>query len=206
MIYEARSYRLKPRTQPAFLDAFGEAYEKRKKFSPICAMFYTEIGPLNEVIHIWPYENLAERDAVRAEAVKAGVWPPKVADFIHDMKSEIFTPFPFVGEFGSGDLGPIFEWREYVVNYGMMPGVMKGWEAAIDERRKASPLVIAMQTDAGVLSKYVHIWGYKSHDHRDQVRKDTRAAGIWPPKGSPEGALRYQDNKICLAADFSPVR
>jgi len=206
MIYEVRSYRLKPRSVPAFLDAFGEAYEKRKAFSKLAAFFYTEIGPLNEVIHIWPYADTGERDKVRAEAVKAGVWPPKVTDHIVDMKSEIYTPFPFVGEFASGDLGPIFEWREYIVNPGMMPGVLKGWEEAIDERRKVSPLAIAMHTDAGVLNKYVHIWPYKSFEHRSEVRTETAKRGIWPPKGSPKGGLRYQDNKICLAAPFSPLR
>jgi hypothetical protein len=122
------------------------------------------------------------------------------------MKSEIYVPFPFVGAFGSGEMGPIFEWREYIVNPGMMPGVMKGWEEAIEARRKVSPLVIAMQTDLGVLSKYTHIWAYKSLEHRAQVRDEVRDKGIWPPKGSPKGGLRYQDNKICLAAPFSPLQ
>ncbi|MEK9660525.1 MAG: NIPSNAP family protein [Alphaproteobacteria bacterium] len=206
MIYEVRSYRLKPRSVPPFIDAFGEAYEKRQEFSKLAAFFYTEIGPLNEVIHIWPYADTAERDKVRAEATKAGVWPPKVTDFIQDMKTEIYTPFPFVGDFGSGDMGPIFEWREYIVNPGMMPGVMKGWEEALPARREVSPLVIAMHTDAGVLNKYTHIWAYKSLEHRAQVRDEVGKKGIWPPKGSPKGGLRYQDNKICLTAPFSPLQ
>ena len=206
MIYEVRSYRLKPRSVPQFLDVFGEAYEKRKEFSPLSAFLFTEVGPLNEVIHIWPYESYAERDRIRAEAVKAGNWPPKGADFIVDQKSEVYTPFPFVGDFGTGALGPLFEWREYTVTTGMMPGVMKGWEDAIEERRKASTLVIAMQTDTGVLSKYVHIWAYRDFAHRAEVRADMLAKGIWPPKGSPKGGLRYQENKLCLAAPFSPLQ
>ena len=206
MIYEVRSYRLKPRSVPQFLDVFGEAYEKRKEFSPLSAFLFTEVGPLNEVIHIWPYESYAERDRIRAEAVKSGHWPPKGAEFIVDQKSEIFTPFPFVGEFGTGNLGPLFEWREYTVTTGMMPAVMKGWEESIDERRKASTLVIAMQTDTGVLSKYVHIWAYRDFAHHAEVRADMLAKGIWPPKGSPKGGLRYQENKLCLAAPFSPLQ
>lgn len=206
MIYEVRSYRLKPRSVPAFIKAFGEAYEKRKEFSPLAAFFYTEIGPLNEVIHIWPYDSIGERDRIRAEAAKAGVWPPKVAEHIQDMKSETYVPFPFVGEFGTGDMGPVFEWREYIVNPGMLPGVMKGWEEAIDERRNVSPLVIAMHTDTGVLNKYTHIWAYESLAHRSEVRDEVSKRGIWPPKGSPQGGLRYQDNKICLAAPFSPLQ
>ena len=73
MIYEVRSYRLKPRTQPEFIKVFGEAYEKRKEVSPLAAFFYTEIGPLNEVIHIWPYEDTAARDRARAETGTLGL-------------------------------------------------------------------------------------------------------------------------------------
>jgi hypothetical protein len=206
MIYEVRSYRLKPRSIPQFLDIFGAAYEKRKEFSPLSAFLFTEIGPLNEVIHIWPYESYAERDRIRVEAVKSGHWPPKGAEFIVDQKSEIYTPFPFVGVFATGNLGPLFEWREYTVVTGMMPAVMEGWEESIDERRKASPLIIAMQTDSGGLSKFVHLWGYKDFAHRAEVRADMLNKGIWPPKGTPVGALRYQENKICLAAPFSPLQ
>ena len=54
MIYETRTYRLKPRGVPEFIDKFGKAYKNRQSLSKISAFFYTEIGPLNEVIHIWP--------------------------------------------------------------------------------------------------------------------------------------------------------
>ena len=70
MIYEVRTYDLKPHMQAEFEKRFGEGYEKRKKHSELFAFFHTEIGPLNQVIHIWPYQDLAEPTAVRAEAVK----------------------------------------------------------------------------------------------------------------------------------------
>lgn len=206
MIYEVRSYLIKPRETEDFVKIFAEAYEKRKEYSELAAFFITEVGPLNQVIHIWPYQSAAERDHIRTEAVNAGIWPPKGSDHILDMKSEIFTPFAYDGDFGTGDLGPLFEWREYTLNPGKMPGVMKAWKAALGERRKVSPFVFAMQTDSGVLNKFVHIWGYKSFEHRAEVRADTVSKGIWPPKGSPQGSLRYQENKLCLAAPFSPLQ
>lgn len=207
MIYEVRTYRLKPRTVPEFLKVFAEAYENgRKQLSPLAAFFYSEIGPLNEVMHIWPYEDLAEREAVRAEAVRSGVWPPRVSDMIHQMNSEIFTPFPFFEAFPSGEHGPLFEYRYYTVNNGTMPGIIKGWEEAIGPRRELSPCAMAMHTDLGELNKYVHIWPYRSFEHRQQVRDEAVAKGIWPPKGSPKGALVTQNNKLLLAAPFSPLR
>ncbi len=133
MIYEVRTYRLKPRTLPGFIEAFGDAYENgRNQLSPLAAFLYTEVGPLNEVMHIWPYESQDERERVRTEAVASGVWPPAVSDMIHQMNSEIFKPFPFMTEFLSGEHGPLFEYRYYAVHNGTMPDIIKGWEDAID--------------------------------------------------------------------------
>jgi len=207
MIYEVRTYRLKLRMVPQFLETFEKAYENsRKQLSPLAAFFYSEVGPLNEVIHIWPYENLAEREAVRAEATKTGVWPPDVTDMIHEMKVEIFNPFPFMTEFLSGEHGPLFEYREYAVHAGTIPGIINGWKDAIEARSALSPCAMAMHTEIGGLNKYVHIWPYKSFEHRAEVRAEGVATGIWPPKGSPKGAIITQDNKLLLAPAFSPLR
>lgn len=207
MIYEVRTYRLKLRMVPEFLKVFEEAYENgRKQLSPLAAFFISEVGPLNEVIHIWPYKDLAERESVRAEAAEAGVWPPDVNGMIHEMKAEIFNPFPFMTEFLSGEHGPLFEYREYAVNPGTIPGIINGWKDAIDARMELSPCAMAMHTEIGSLSRYVHIWPYKSFEHRAQVRADGVAKGVWPPKGSPKGAIITQDNKLLFAAPFSPLR
>ena len=48
MIYEMRTYDLKPRSLPEVLKRWGEAIEKRTKLSPLAAFWYTEIGPLNQ--------------------------------------------------------------------------------------------------------------------------------------------------------------
>ena len=55
MIYEVRTYDLKPRAVPEVEKRFGEAYEKRKKHSELAAFWHTEIGPLNQIVHVWPY-------------------------------------------------------------------------------------------------------------------------------------------------------
>ena len=96
MLYEVRTYRLKPRGVPEFINTFGKAYEKRQSLSKIAAFFHTEIGPLNEVIHIWPYKDGLERDKKRAKSVsdKKYSWPPKVAHLQEHMQSELFTPSP----------------------------------------------------------------------------------------------------------------
>ncbi|MCH8298614.1 MAG: NIPSNAP family protein, partial [Chloroflexi bacterium] len=56
MIYEVRTYDLKPGAVPQAEEAFAEALPYREKYSPIAAFWHTEIGPLNQIIHVWGYE------------------------------------------------------------------------------------------------------------------------------------------------------
>ena len=106
----------------------------------------------------------------------------------------------------SGKLGPIFEWRSYMIKPGAMGGMINAWADAIEARTKLSPLVICMQTESGELNKFVHVWAYESLNHRAEVRAEAVSKGIWPPKGTPPGTLVRQENKILLAAPFSPLQ
>ena len=78
MIIEMRTYRLKPGSVAEAEKRFGEdlAAFGRAKVSPLGAFFHTEVGPLNRIIHCWPYESLAAREELRAQAMKTPGWPP----------------------------------------------------------------------------------------------------------------------------------
>ena len=205
MIYEFRTYALKPRSLAEVEKRYGEAYEHRRKYSPLTAFWHTEIGPLNEIIHVWGYRDLAERARIRAEAAKDANWPPKIREFVVDQEVEVVTPFPFVPEITPGTMGPIFEIRRYSLTPGSLPGVMKRWEGAIGERAKLSPLVLAGGVEFGGANRFIHIWAYKSMDQRLQVREQARKAGIWPPPGGGDELLA-QSNKIVMPSSFSPLQ
>ena len=209
MIYEMRTYDLKPRSLPEVLKRFGEGYEStRKKFSPLAAFWYTEIGPLNQIIHVWPYKDVAERGRIRAEAIAAGGWPPKIGEFIVSMKSEIFVPWENSPLLEPGNMGPYFEMRTYTMSPGDGPKVQKAWAAALPARQKLSPLLATWFSELGGLNKFVHIWPYKSLEQRTTVRAQALASGAWPPSAAPDAAYTTvaQENKILLAAAFSPLK
>ena len=205
MIYEIRTYRIVPGSLPEVEKRFGEAYEYRKKYSPLTAFLHTEIGPLNEIVHIWGYENLAERASIRAEAAKNPNWPPKIAEFVTAQRAEIVNAFPFVPKINPGKVGPIFELRYYTLKPGTLPDLAAGWEAKIEGRLKYSPLVLAGPVEFGKANGFIHVWAYSSLDQRMQVREEARKAGAWPPPSAP-GRLLGQDNKILLPSDFSPLQ
>ncbi|HYE90276.1 MAG TPA: NIPSNAP family protein [Terriglobales bacterium] len=205
MIYEIRTYQIAPGSLAEVEKRFGEAYEYRKKFSPLTAFLHTEIGPLNEIIHIWGYKDLAERARVRAEAAKPGSWPPNTGEFIRAMSSEIVTAFDFIPAPTPGKIGPFFELRYYTLKAGTLPDTAKRWEGAIGERAKMSPIVFAGGIEFGRANGFVHVWAYNSLDQRMQVRNEARQKGIWPPGGGG-GNLFTQETKIAMPAAFSPLQ
>src|SRR5207244_1277213 len=143
MIYEIRTYRIAPGSLAEVEKRYGEAYEYRKKYSELTAFWHTEIGPLNEIVHVWGYRDLAERARIRSDAAKDPNWPPKIREFVREMRSEIVVPFSFVPEVRPGKVGPIFELRYYTLKPGTLPDVAQGWEAKLPERMKLSPVVLA---------------------------------------------------------------
>ena len=71
MIYEVRTYTLKPGTVPQAEQAFADKIAERVKYSPLAGFWRSEVGTLNQIIHIWPYKDIAERDRIREDLRKA---------------------------------------------------------------------------------------------------------------------------------------
>ena len=138
MIYEIRTYQIAPGSLAEVEKRFGDAYQYRKKYSELTAFLHTEVGPLNEIVHIWGYKDLADRARVRGESSKEANWPPKIQEFIVKMNSEVLVPFPFLPEILPGKLGPVFELRYYNIKPGTLPDLMKRWEPAIAARVSAA--------------------------------------------------------------------
>lgn len=206
MIYEVRTYRVKPGNMSTWVGKYVEAYEDRKAFSPIAASFTCDIGPLERLINIWPYESQAHREEVRSQAAGQGKWPPRAPDILEDMRSEIFVPMDFCPEFPSGKLGPVFEWRCYQIRTDGIPHIHEVWAEVIDERREVSPLVMAMHSENGLLNRFVHIWAYESLAHRIEARAEAVAKKCWPPRSLPPGTIVSQENMILSPTILSQLK
>ena len=203
MIYEVRTYDLKPGTVAQFEENFGKALPAREKYSKLAAFWHTDIGPLNQVIHVWGYESLEEREHVRAEASKADGWPPPSDGVILNMNSEIWTPAPFMRPMGGDQaLGDIYEMRIYTYEPGSIPELIRMWSEALPYREEFSPLAAGMYTELGGLNRWMHVWPYKDLADRARVREEASKSPHWP-SGAP-GRVR-QENKILIPASFSPM-
>ena len=204
MFYEIRTYDLKPRAVSQFARRTSELLAKRQEYSVLFGFWHTEIGPLNQVVHIWQYEDLKERASIRGKVKAEGIWPPNNNEFIANMQTEIMLPAKFMPSMNEGKLGPIYEMRTYTYAAGDVDKVLAAWEDVISDRVRLSPLVGCWYGEIGQLNKFVHMWAYTSFEERTRVREESAKLGIWPPKS---GVLPLrQENKILLPFDFSPLQ
>ncbi len=206
MIIEVRTYQLRPATLAEAEKRFAAALPIREKHSKLAAFWHTEIGPLNQIIHVWTYDSFEERARIRAAAAKEEGWPPPIREFVVSQQSEIFIPAPFSPPLTPRDVGPIFEIRQYTMVPGAIPEMIERWSKKIDERVKLSPLVGAWYSEFGALNKWVHIWAYRDAAERQRIRADAVARGLWPPGGAASGIVVKQENLMVMPSSFSPLR
>jgi hypothetical protein len=205
MIYEVRTYTLKPGSVAQWEENFAKALPVRTKHSELGGLWHTEIGPLNQVVHIWPYEDLQQRTEIRAKAAQETGWPPAGGDLLLNMESQIFIPAPFCPKIGGGQkLGNIYEMRIYQYQPGSIPTVIERWgEALQGGRLDLSPIAACMHSEIGGLNVWIHIWPYKDLAERARIRAESQKLDSWPPK--TREFLVSQETKILVPAACSPM-
>src|SRR6266567_4303951 len=65
MIIEMRTYTLRPGSIAEVEKRFGAALPAREKHSKLAAFWHSEVGPLNQIIHVWAYDSFEKRAAAR---------------------------------------------------------------------------------------------------------------------------------------------
>ena len=100
MIVEHRCYTLTPGKLPTFLKVYEEmgAPVQVPILGNLIGAFTTEVGTLNQYIHLWGYESFADREKRRAELAAHPDWPrylEQAVPLIQLMETKICIPAPF---------------------------------------------------------------------------------------------------------------
>jgi hypothetical protein len=76
MIVEQRTYTLHHGTMARYLERY-ETYGlpvQKQHLGTLIGCYVSEIGPLNQVVHLWAYESLADREERRAKLEEDPAW------------------------------------------------------------------------------------------------------------------------------------
>lgn len=100
MIVEERIYRLKTGTLPTYLrlvEEQGIAIQQRH-LGHLIGYFHSEIGTLNQIVHLWAYEDFADRCRRRDALAADPAWQafvPQIQALMESMENKILKPAAF---------------------------------------------------------------------------------------------------------------
>src|SRR5258708_7556168 len=87
MIYELRTYTVKPGALGDMIKAASTVSREIRKddYGKLEGYWSTEIGPLNQVMHLWSYSDFSERARLRGELAKNPRWSSEYLPLIRPL-------------------------------------------------------------------------------------------------------------------------
>jgi hypothetical protein len=212
MLYELRTYTVKPGSLGDMIKAAATvATEIRKDdYGKLEGYWSTEIGPLNQVLHLWSYSDFDERARVRGGLAKNSRWVGEYLPLIRPLivRQEIRLLNALRAPVAPASTGNVYELR----NYRAKPlGAVKQWldvfTAALPAREKYSKIVGLWQTEAGQPNEVCHLWAYKDLNARAEARGAAMKDPVWQDfLGKGPALLDEMHSTIMLPAPHSPLK
>jgi len=199
--YDVTIFTVRPGTHPQALAVLGKTIAGD---AALLACWYSDIGAVNQILIIRKAAEGAAVVEARLAALKSGN-PFGIGEFVTGMAMDTYVSFDFIPPLRPGTFGPCYEVRTYMLKPGGLAPTIELWRKAVPGRSKVSPVLAAMIAVSGPVTRFLHVWPYKSFDERARLRDKAVADGVWPPPGGP-GHLASQQVDIYLPAAFSPLK
>jgi NIPSNAP len=211
MIYELRTYTVKPGSASIMAknaatigrDIRGNDYGKLEGY------WLTEIGPLDQILHLWSYADMNERMEKRIALGQNSRWISEYQPLSrgHLVRQDIRLLTSVVGPKPPDVEGNFYEFR----NYRLQPGTLKSWcdqfVERLEIREKYSKIVGLWKTEAGQPNEVCHIWTYKDLNARATARSAAAADPDWQAflkVGGP--MIEEASSTLMLPAEHSPLK
>ncbi len=212
MIYELRTYTVKPGTIGDMVKAASTVSREIRgdDYGKLEGYWSTEIGPLNQVMHLWSYSDLNERERLRAELASNPRWTGEYTPLIYPllMRQEVRLLKAIKAPVAPSSTGNIYEFRNYRAKTG---GAVRQWldafTAVLPAREKYSKIVGLWQTEASQPNEVCHIWAYPSLNARAEARAGALKDPAWQEfLGKATPLLEEMTSTILLPAPHSPLK
>lgn len=198
--YDVTIITIRPGTQPKVLARLQDTLADAPG---LLACWYSEIGALNQILLLRTSGDPSAALTSRMEALTSGN-PYGIGEWMAAMTMDTYIAFDFLPPVKPGKFGPCYEVRTYMFKTDGLAPTAELWRKAVPGRSRVSPLLVAMTSVTGTVTRFMHIWPYTSLDERTRLRAKAVDDKVWPPPGGPNH-LAGQQSDIYLPAPFSPL-
>lgn len=210
MIHELRTYTFHPGKLPDYLKLAEEVGRpvRGNDYGVNLGYWTSEIGTLNQIWHVWQYESLDEREAMRRKLARNAAWRSEYIAKIRDLVQmrEIRFLHPAIDFKPPTAAGNVYELRHYQCRTGD-GSFLRAFEAALPVRAKYSEPVCLWQCEAPLPNNVFHLWAYPDLNARADIRARAAADPEWQDFLKETGPLLARtETMILLPTNFSPAK
>jgi hypothetical protein len=211
MIYELRTSAVKQRSLSEAVKAAGVlSLEIRKdNYGKLEGCWQTEIGPLNQVMELWSYQDLNQRARLLGELSANTRWSTEYLRLFHPhlIRQEIRLLNEVRAPRAPVRTPNLYEFRYYRTTPGAVPRWLQLFTGVLDVREKYTRMAGLWATEAPQVNEVCHIWVYSDLN----VRTAARAALLEDPGWQDflrdsTGLLEELHSTIMLPAPHSPLK
>ena len=228
MIYDFRMYTLKPGATAEYRAGVKELSLpiRQRHGVTLAGWYWSEVGALNQVVHIWGYNDSKHfqeaKDAFHSDPDWTQKYIPRAQGLVESQKtwlmnSPSFAPiYPVKGEVPADGTPEFIKKNKMVFDYGtytFRPGGIPDYMSAVEEvaipirKRHGVKLAGWYYSEVGDLNQVTHIWAFNDMKHlkdaKDAVAADPEWTGTYIPR--VRGLLVAQNTYLMNTAEFGPV-
>lgn len=210
MIHELRIYTLWPGKVPEFLKLAEERAMpiRGDNYGRLVGYWFTEFGPLNQIFHLWEFDDLNTRQEVRAALGQLPAWRSDYVAHVHPLirHQQIRLMHPRLPLKAPAEPGNVYEYRCYQTALGKAPAFIEAISEAMPVREKYSQNVCLWHTEAALPNEVSHLWVYKDLETRAKARAAATQDPDWKAFLAKGGAmLEEMHSTLLMPAAFSPL-
>ena len=211
MLHELRTYTASAGAVPDILKVNEEVGRKARgnDYGVLEGYWFTEIGPLNQVMHLWRYDSFEERARLRAELGKNEDWTKKYVPTLRPLLVNQTTRFlnPAKDLVAPKTEGNFYEFRNYRLKPGKAVPWMKRFIDVMPVREKYSKNVCAWITEGPNPNEVCHLWAYASLEQRMEARNGIAKESAWQEfAAAGREDLEEMHSTMLFPAGFSPLK
>ena len=213
MLYELRTYTVRAGTAPDVAKTSATLGQdiRGDKFGKLEGYWITEIGPLNQVMHLWSYADYDDRARLRGELSKNKRWVDEYLPTIRErlVRQEVRLLNAVIAPVKPAQAGNVYEFRHYRLRAGGAGPWLQHFTGALKAREKYSKIVALFTTEAPQPNEVCHIWAYPDLNARAAARGAAMQDPDWKAFLAKSSELRLPEEMsttIMLPAQHSPLR
>ena len=186
MIVDVRRYTLKPGQLGPYLARYGAAGypAQARHLGEALGWFVVDVGPQNQVLHLWSYADAADMEARRAAMAADADWVDVRKDFkglFAAQETEVMTVIPGLPYTRSDKAPGLVDIRIYTLHHGELPGFLDvlATRSAPVQARHWTDNIAYLVSRTGRQNRIMHLWGHADHAERLARRQALLADPDW---------------------------